>query len=44
MSGTVLNTTVKGKDLGLTINAVLMKVSKQCGIAAAKGHQLFFTN
>ena len=33
MRDTVLNTTVKGKDLGLTI-------SVQCGIAAAKGNQI----
>ena len=35
MGGTVLNTTVKEKDLRLTINAD-MKVWKQCGIAASK--------
>ena len=35
MDGTVLNTTVKEKDLGLTISAD-KKVSEQCGIAAAK--------
>ena len=34
---TILNTTVKEKDLGLTISAD-MKVSEQCGIAAAKGN------
>ena len=41
MGGTVLNTTctVKEKDLGLTISAD-MKVSEQCGIAAAKGNQI----
>ena len=39
MGDTVLNTTLKEKDLGLTINAD-MKVSKQCGIAAAKGDQI----
>ena len=39
MDGTLLNTTVKGKDLGLTINAD-MKVSEQCGIAASKGNQI----
>ena len=39
MGGTVLNTTVKEKDLGLTISAN-MKVSEQCGIAAAKGNQI----
>ena len=37
---TVLNTTLKEKDLGLTTCAD-MKVSKQCGIAAAKGNQMF---
>ena len=36
---TVLNTTVKEKDLRLTISAD-MKVSEQCGIAAAKGNQI----
>ena len=39
MDDTVLNTTVKEKDLGLTISAD-MKVSEQCGIAAAKGNQI----
>ena len=39
MGGNVLNTTVKEKDLGFTISAD-MKVSEQCGIAAAKGNQL----
>ena len=34
-----LNTTLKEKDLGLTISAD-MKVSEQCGIAAAKGNQI----
>ena len=38
MGGTILNTTLKEKDLGLTISAD-MKVSEQCGIAAAKGNQ-----
>ena len=33
------NTTVKEKDLGLTISAD-MKVSEQCGIAAAKANQI----
>ena len=37
MGGIVLNTTVKENDLGLTINAD-MKISEQCGIAAAKGN------
>ena len=36
MVGTVLNTTLKDNDFGLTINAD-MKVSEQCGIAAVKG-------
>ena len=40
MGGTVLNTTLKEKDLGLTISAD-MKVSEQCGIAAVKGNQIF---
>ena len=39
MGDTVLNTTVKEKDLGLTISAD-MNVSEQCGIAAAKGNQI----
>ena len=39
MGGTVLNTSVKAKDLRLTISAD-MKVSEQCGIAAAKGNQI----
>ena len=39
MDDTVLNTTVKEKDLVLTISAD-MKVSEQCGIAAAKGNQI----
>ena len=34
-----LNTTLKEKDFGLTISAD-MKVSEQCGIAAAKGNQI----
>ena len=36
---TVLNTTVKEKDLRLTISAD-MKVSEQCGIAAAKRNRI----
>ena len=36
---TVLDTTVKEKDLGVTISAD-MKVSEQCGIAASKGNQI----
>ena len=39
MGGTVLGTTVKEKDLGVTISAD-MKVSEQCGIAASKGNQI----
>ena len=39
MGGTVRNTTLKEKYLGLTISAD-MKVSEQCGIAAAKGNQI----
>ena len=39
MGGTVLNTTLKEKDLGLTSNAD-MKVPEQCGIAAANGNQI----
>ena len=39
MGDTVLNSTLKEKDLGLTISAD-MKVSEQCGIAAAKGNQI----
>ena len=39
MGGTVLYTTLKENDLGLTISAD-MKVSELCGIAAAKGNQI----
>ena len=39
MGGAVLNTTLKKKDLRLTISAD-MKVSEQCRIAAAKGNQI----
>ena len=39
MGGIVLNTTVKEKDLGLTIS-VDMKVSEQCGFAVAKGNKI----
>ena len=39
MGGTVLNTIVKEKDFGLTISAD-MKVSEQCGVAAAKGNKI----
>ena len=37
--GTVLNTTLTEKGLRVTISAD-MKVSEQCGIAAAKGNQI----
>ena len=39
MGDTVLGTTVKEKDLGVTIRAD-MKVSKLCGIAASTGNQI----
>ena len=39
MRGTILSTTVKEKDLGVTMNAN-MKVSEQCRIAASKGNQV----
>ena len=39
MGDTVLNTTVKEKDLGLTVSGD-MNVSEQCGIAAAKGYKI----
>ena len=39
MGDTALGTTVKEKDLGVTISAD-MKVSEQCGIAASKGNQI----
>ena len=39
MGDTVLGTTVKEKDLGVTISAD-MKVSEHCGIAASKGNQI----
>ena len=39
MGDTVLGTTVKEKDLGVTISAD-KKVSEQCGIAASKGNQI----
>ena len=39
MGDTVLGTTVKEKDLGVTISAD-MKVSEQCGIAGSKGNQI----
>ena len=40
MGDTVLGTTVKEKELGVTISAD-MKFSEQCGIAASKGNQIF---
>ena len=39
MGNTVLGTTIKEKDLGVTISAD-MNVSEQCGIAASKGNQI----
>ena len=39
MGDSILGTTVKQKDLGVTINAD-MKVSEQYGIAASKGNQI----
>ena len=39
MGDTVLVTTVKEKDLVVTISAD-MKVSEQCGIAVSKGNQI----
>ena len=39
MGDTVLGTTVKEKDLGVTISAD-MKVSEQCDIAASKGNKI----
>ena len=39
MGGTILSTTVKEKDLGVTMNAN-MKVSEQCRIAASKANQV----
>ena len=35
----LLSTTVKEKDLGLTISSD-MKIQEQCGIAASKGNQI----
>ena len=43
MGDTVLGTTVREKDLGITISAD-MKVLKQCGIAASKGNQIIGLN
>ena len=40
MGDTVLGTTVKEKDLGITTISADMKVSEQCGIAASKGNQI----
>ena len=40
MGDTALFTTVKEKDLGITISAD-KKVSEQCGIAASKGNKIF---
>ena len=39
MGGTILSTTVKEKDLGVTMNANI-KVSEQCRIAASKANQV----
>ena len=39
MGDTVLGTTVKEKDLGVTISADI-KVSEQCGIAASKSKKI----
>ena len=39
MRDTVLGTTIKENDLGVTISAD-MKVSEQCGIAASMGNQI----
>ena len=39
MGDTVLSTTIKEKDLGVTISADI-KVSEQCAIAALKGNQI----
>ena len=39
MGGTILSTTVKEKDLGVTMDAN-MKVSEQCRIAASKANQV----
>ena len=38
MGDTVLSTTVKEKDLGIT--SADMEVSEQCGIAASRGNQI----
>ena len=39
MGNTILGTSVKEKDLGITVSAD-MTVSEQCGFAAAKGNQI----
>ena len=39
MGNTILGTSVKEKDLGVTVSAD-MTVSEQCGLAAAKGNQI----
>ena len=39
MGNTILGTSVKEKDLGVTVSAD-MAVSEQCGLAAAKGNQM----
>ena len=39
IGGTILNKTVKEKDLWITMNAN-MKVSEQCRTAASKGNQV----
>ena len=39
MGDTVVGTTVKEKDLGVTISAD-MNVSEQCGITASRGNQI----
>ena len=39
MANTILGTSVKEKDLGVTVSAD-MTVSDQCGLAAAKGNQM----
>ena len=39
LGDTVLGTTIKEKDLGVTISAD-MKVSEQCRIAASKGNKI----
>ena len=39
MGCTVLCTTAKEKDIGITISAD-MKLSEQCGVVASKGNQI----